>query len=730
MSLKGVVRPSVISVIALAGTSSLARAQLFWANPIDGSWFDFTKWNQPGPPDSAINAQLGWTTPYEVTVLNNFADCRNLTIGNPGATIRIGAAGGNSRFTIHGTQLDNAGTIRVGGAGNTGAAAFQVGNNIAIIGSGRIVLDRQAGAATINGLNGIPYGIVHGAGHTIEGAGQISSPLLNDGTIDANVAGRDIEFVIPSFPNSASITNNNLIRASSGGSVRLSLSGAIIAQGPSGELRAESDSSLLLLGGIITGGRIATAGTGLATVFAQGYPLDGVTLTSGSRINAVPNSGIEIRPAGLTNNGAISLDRAYLRSVFAQSATVSGTGRVSLLEGSLANFGSGGGYALVNAPGHTFGGTGTIALALTNRGTVRADRNSQTSGPTDLRFTQTNKINEGLIVASNAGNAIITDVTMTQTGAGTLRAEDGSAITLSGSSTRLVGGRLETAGSGVFSVDGDPVQIADLTIAPGAQVLVSCSRRLRLEGSIVNNGRFTVDNNGCGSSFAEIRAQLGATLSGTGEVRLAARQTSTAVRLIGDGGPTNPLRLASSQALTGTGELQGRLELAGVVSPDQTFSPFGPVGRFELSSGAALSLAPSSSTVIDLASASSFDRVNGGGAITLAGELQLRLVGSFVPELGVAFDVIAGPNVSGVFDAVSITPPVPGGLVRVEYLPTVVRVSICFADFNSDGQSDFFDYLDFAAAFSVQQPDADINRDGQIDFFDYLDFASEFASGC
>lgn len=55
---------------------------------------------------------------------------------------------------------------------------------------------------------------------------------------------------------------------------------------------------------------------------------------------------------------------------------------------------------------------------------------------------------------------------------------------------------------------------------------------------------------------------------------------------------------------------------------------------------------------------------------------------------------------------------------------------ICPADFNRDGQVDFFDYLDFIIAFSREQPEADFNRDGQIDFFDYLDFINRFSAGC
>lgn len=55
---------------------------------------------------------------------------------------------------------------------------------------------------------------------------------------------------------------------------------------------------------------------------------------------------------------------------------------------------------------------------------------------------------------------------------------------------------------------------------------------------------------------------------------------------------------------------------------------------------------------------------------------------------------------------------------------------VCRADVNNDGQADFFDYLDFAAAYSAEDPAADFNFDGNIDFFDYLDFAQAYAGGC
>lgn len=54
----------------------------------------------------------------------------------------------------------------------------------------------------------------------------------------------------------------------------------------------------------------------------------------------------------------------------------------------------------------------------------------------------------------------------------------------------------------------------------------------------------------------------------------------------------------------------------------------------------------------------------------------------------------------------------------------------CAADFNGDGGADFFDYLDFVAAFATEDLASDVNGDFQVDFFDYLDFVAWFDRGC
>lgn len=85
-------------------------------------------------------------------------------------------------------------------------------------------------------------------------------------------------------------------------------------------------------------------------------------------------------------------------------------------------------------------------------------------------------------------------------------------------------------------------------------------------------------------------------------------------------------------------------------------------------------------------------------------------------------------------DSLVFTTAVPGYFYGgTDFFIQVDNISIsrlCAADFNGDSTLDFFDYLDFVAAFADGTPAADFNNDGITDFFDYLDFVQAFSTGC
>lgn len=78
----------------------------------------------------------------------------------------------------------------------------------------------------------------------------------------------------------------------------------------------------------------------------------------------------------------------------------------------------------------------------------------------------------------------------------------------------------------------------------------------------------------------------------------------------------------------------------------------------------------------------------------------------------------------------------PGNVLTVspaildDDLDGVPDVCVCLADFNGDGQLNFFDVSLFVVAFASSDPQADLNDDGQFNFFDVSAFLTAYGAGC
>lgn len=116
-----------------------------------------------------------------------------------------------------------------------------------------------------------------------------------------------------------------------------------------------------------------------------------------------------------------------------------------------------------------------------------------------------------------------------------------------------------------------------------------------------------------------------------------------------------------------------------------------------------------------------------------------RALGGLVLNATVTYDVgdengVDGPD--GFFDnPTGTSPQYPNSRDEAYHVVLYIGADVetapsCPADFNADTVVDFFDYLDFVAAFSSNDPTADFNADTVIDFFDYLDFVAAFSTGC
>lgn len=688
-------RPTALAAaLALATLPAPAAAQTagpgginFWNSPVDGTWFDSLAWNgvlpsQGGVPDSTQTAHISF--PVTVT-LGQRGECHHLSLGQAGVVLRIRQDAGypfSNHLVMHGTQLDNNGLLDIGLAGATQSSALIINNHTTAAGSGRIRLAEDTRPASITPNNNLGWLLVNGAGHTIEGNGDLTVRLHNDGLVHANVAGRTLR-----VNGGHTVTNNATFRISNGATLNISQANGALAfeQSSAGRILVEAGSTLLLNNAGndgIRGGEITTTGSGQALVQSQGTRIEGVTLTAGSRLGFIGNAGMFIGPTGMTNNGLIATGPSgFVASRFGETTTLRGSGRLQLEGGVLAALSGGGGYAMVNAAGHTIGGVGTVALALTNRGTLLADRNGATQGATDLRLQTSPQANEGLIAATGGGTLTLSETPLVQTATGVLEARDGSAVLLSGSTVAAAvsGGMLRTQGNGVIAANGSNDRLADLRIDTGSRILVPCSRTLDVAGTVVNDGTITVDNNGCGPSFANLRATTNTTLAGNGAVRLLANAAGALVRLVGQGGR---LTLGPTQALTGSGRAQGAVTIQGLLSLDRPFAPAGDIGALTLDTGADLRFAGSTVFDLDIASATEFDRIDGSGAITLDGTLAVTLAPGYVPAVGTTFEFAHGSSVTGRPHTI-VLPAAITADARIEVLADRARLSISgpmFAD--------------------------------------------------
>lgn len=147
---------------------------------------------------------LGSGAGQTITVLGtvNMWDLRN----TGRLEVRTGAVS-----QLAGTSLVNDGTLVVH-TGGGGAAILRMAGNVTVNGSGSIEL-AQATSALLDSPSG--WGLTNAAGHTLCGAGMVSAPLGNLGTVRAD---RDAEVL---RLNNGPKTNSGLFGATAGGILRL-----------------------------------------------------------------------------------------------------------------------------------------------------------------------------------------------------------------------------------------------------------------------------------------------------------------------------------------------------------------------------------------------------------------------------------------------------------------------------------------------------------------------------
>lgn len=409
--------------------------------------------------------------------------------------------------------LDVTGQVNVNGKiYSNGIAAFEGPGRVSLLG-GRIEYIRLTNATTVDG------------GGTFLPISATGVAFSNTGTIDANLAGLPIIFnmLSPGF----TVYNSGTMRASNGG--RLLIKGAASTTGPAGTMNngggtlAALDGSVIELFSVaITGGTLATSGTGRIEVTDRNVRIGGLTIDGALRVNG----GQRLELTGsVVNHGTIRLESAAttaeLRTIgaAADDYALDGTGVLELTHATRSVVGSSSNDpGLINGSGHTIRGTGQIRQIrrISNLGLV--DANVAGSA---LKITSTGSgviTNTGVMRARDGATLDITGadssnpVAFSNAG-GILQAEDGSLVQVSYAT--LTGGTLTTSGSGVIRLPTSVTEIGGLENLGTLEIRGSTTL---LGGTLTNHGSMLL---GSGSSGASLSIKPGVTLTGNGTLTLS-----------------------------------------------------------------------------------------------------------------------------------------------------------------------------------------------------------------
>lgn len=253
--------------------------------------------------------------------------------------------------------LVNNDTITVNPTGGGFPSSLIFTDSTTLSGTGVVALN---GATTRAQLNSSPgeTGTI-GALHTVRGFGQINASLINDGLINANVAGQILNLLIEDK------TNNTLIQIDPG--AQININGIEIDQTAGGQI-LNNDGLLTLGGATIKGGTLDALAAGSITISGSStyQDLDHLSPTN-------INSGISLEIIGtVTNHNTININPTgggFAASIISTSpAIINGMGKIVLTGATTRSQINGAGLTL--GVDQTLSGLGQVNAPLTHHGTI------------------------------------------------------------------------------------------------------------------------------------------------------------------------------------------------------------------------------------------------------------------------------------------------------------------------------------------------------------------------
>ncbi len=490
--------------------------------------------------DGSVTAN-GNTTPSTVTLTNSSVSAGTLTTRNGGllqtagtnslnnVTLSTGSTltANDQTTTYLGGTLNNQGTVNLnsfyGSELRVGAGATTTltgGGTISINGQNATIRDADASTGVLVNTNNT----ISGIGSL--GAGQLGIDNRAAGVINANNASGTLYLQGNGSNGSGNLTgvsNAGLAEATNGGT--LQVNNTTVTQTGAGSIQAKDGSTVTLAGSTINGGVLTTTGSGVMQTSGTNS-LNNVTLSTGSTLTARDQTTTYL--GGTVNNqGTVNLNSFYgseLRVGAGATTTLTGGGTISMNgQNATIRDADAATGVLVNM-NNTISGIGNLGngqLGIDNRaaGVINANNSSGTlylqGNGSNGSGNLTGVSNAGLAEATNGGTLQVNNTTVTQTGAGSIQAKDGSTVTLAGST--INGGVLTTTGSGVMQTSGTN-SLNNVTLSTGSTLTARDQTTTYLGGTVNNQG--TVNLNSFYGSELRVGAGATTTLTGGGTINL------------------------------------------------------------------------------------------------------------------------------------------------------------------------------------------------------------------
>ena len=707
------------------GSASAAVITSVWVDG-DSNWNNAANWNTAQVPNNNATDQFiaaignGSTVTLDISPIVNalFIDflappASRLFIGN-GQALTIAAGGLLFNANVIGVNAPGTGVLVLGNGTNINAGTLLAsgGGTFEVNGAGQ-TLNNSFGAITA--LNGSSVHLFNGitvSGGTLATAGsgvvevspgfvanlngvtntgtfsvpatatlQITGTSTNAGTMGNFAPGLGVIFVFPG----QTLNNTGTLQASGGGTLEVNGAGQTI-NNSSGAITALNGSRVVLsgFGTTVSGGTLATAGTGVVGMSGFLVNLSGVTNTgtfsvpdkaaldiigtstnTGTMGNFAPGVGVIVIPSGITLNNTGTL-------------LASGGGTLELNGGGgthgTINNSSGAITALNGSSVHLFNGItvsgGTLATAgsgvvevspgfvanlngVTNTGTfsVPATATLQITGTSTNAGTMGNFAPGVGVIAISPGQTLNNTGTLQASGASTLE------VNMGGSGTINNTGTLQAIGASTLEVFNGG------TVRNSGTFFVDAGSRLVLSGvpSITNSGTVSIASGGTLDTQGSNYVQTAGVTNVNGVL-------SAAPALVDIRGGT----------LSGAGFVIADVKNGGIVAPGNSPGILFVAGSYTQTSAGVLDI-----EIAGLPAGGGYDQLRVFGDAFLAGMLDVELINGFAPTADAFFDILvtgffSPGSVSGTFDTVDL-PTLSTGTWAVSYLSDRVRVTFALA---------------------------------------------------